>query len=52
MIDLKKRSALQVAALSVVAATALVACGKKEEAKPAAAASAPKADPRRSPSPM
>ena len=45
MIDLKKRSALQVAALSVVAATALVACGKKEEAKPAAAASAPKAEP-------
>ena len=45
MIDLKKRSVLQVAALSVVAATALVACGKKEEVKPAAAASAPKADP-------
>ncbi len=45
MIDLKKRSVLQVAALSVVAATALVACGKKEEAKPAAAASAPKAEP-------
>ncbi len=45
MIDLNKRSVLRIAALSVVAASALVACGKKEEAKPAAAASAPKADP-------
>ena len=34
MTDLKKRSMLKVAALSVVAAAALVACGKKEEPKP------------------
>src|SRR5574343_572600 len=40
MIDLKKRSMLQVAALTAVAASALVACGKKEEAA-APAASAP-----------
>ncbi len=36
MIDLNKRSALRLAALSA-AALALVACGKKEEAAPAAA---------------
>ena len=34
MTDLKKRSLLKVAALSVVAAAALVGCGKKEEPKP------------------
>jgi simple sugar transport system substrate-binding protein len=49
MIDLKKRSMLQVAALSAVAVAALVGCGKKEAAAPAAApasaASAPKAEP-------
>jgi simple sugar transport system substrate-binding protein len=52
MTDLKKRSLLQVAALSALAASALVACGKKEEAAapaaapaPAAAASAPAAAP-------
>ncbi len=36
MIDLNKRSALRLAALSAAALT-LVACGKKEEAAPAAA---------------
>src|SRR5574343_1649217 len=50
MIDLKKRSMLQVAALTAVAASALVACGKKEEAAPApasapAAAAPAKAEP-------
>jgi basic membrane protein A and related proteins len=52
MTNLKKRSLLQVAALSALAATALVGCGKKEEAAapaaapaPAAAASAPAAAP-------
>ncbi|WP_332814253.1 BMP family ABC transporter substrate-binding protein [Ramlibacter sp.] len=40
MTDLKKRSLLQVAALSAVAATALVACGKKEEPAPAPAPTA------------
>ena len=34
MTDLHKRSLLKVAALSAVAAAALVGCGKKEEAKP------------------
>src|SRR6185369_8207504 len=37
MTDLKKRSMLQLAALSAIAATALVGCGKKEEAAPPAA---------------
>ena len=42
MTDLQKRSLLKLAALSTVAAAALVGCGKKEEAAPAAApASAP-----------
>jgi len=52
MTDLKKRSMLQLAALSALAATALVGCGKKEEAAPPAApapapaaAPAPKAEP-------
>ena len=44
MTVLNKRSVLKIAAISIVAAAALVACGKKEEAKPAAAA-APKAEP-------
>ena len=43
MTALNKRSLLKVAAISLVAAAALVACGKKEEAKPAA--EAPKAEP-------
>ena len=33
MTDLKKRSLLQVAAISAIAAAALVGCGKKEEPK-------------------
>jgi len=37
MIDLHKRSLLQLVALSAVASTVLVGCGKKEEAAPAAA---------------
>jgi simple sugar transport system substrate-binding protein len=51
MTDLKKRSLLHVAALSALAATALVGCGKKEEPAPAPAptaaapAPAPKAEP-------
>ena len=51
MTDLNKRHQLNITALSAVAAAALVGCGKKEEAKPAApaasaAASAPaKAEP-------
>ncbi len=46
MIDMKKRTLLQVAVLTAVAAGALVGCGKKEEpvaaAAPAASAPAPK----------
>jgi len=42
MTDLSKRSWFKVAALTAVAAAALVGCGKKEEAKPA---EAPKAAP-------
>ncbi len=47
MIDLQKRSLLTIAALSAVAAAALVGCGKKEAppAAPAASAPAPKAEP-------
>ncbi len=53
MTDLQKRSLLKVAALSAVAAAALVGCGKKEEAakpaaeapKAAASAPAPKPEP-------
>ncbi len=49
MTDLRKRSLFKLAALSAVAATALVGCGKKEEAAPAApapaAAPAAKAEP-------
>ncbi|MBL0420757.1 BMP family ABC transporter substrate-binding protein [Ramlibacter sp. AW1] len=40
MTDLNKRSLLHTMALSALAATALVACGKKEEAAPAASAPA------------
>jgi basic membrane protein A and related proteins len=40
MTDLQKRSVLKLAALSAVAATALMGCGKKEEAKPTASAPA------------
>lgn len=43
MTDLNKRSLLQLAALSAIAATALVGCGKKEEAAAPAAAPAPAA---------
>ena len=49
MTDLHKRALVKVIALSAVAAAALVACGKKEEAAPApapvASAPAPKAEP-------
>ncbi|OYT93145.1 MAG: BMP family ABC transporter substrate-binding protein [Burkholderiales bacterium PBB3] len=49
MIDMKKRTLLQVAVLTAVAAGALVGCGKKEEpvaaAAPAASAPAPKPAP-------
>ena len=49
MTDLQKRSLLKVAALSAVAAAALVGCGKKEEPAPAPApaaeAPAPKPEP-------
>ncbi len=53
MTDLQKRSLLRIAALTAVASAALVGCGKKETAAPAApaasapaaAASAPKAEP-------
>ena len=40
MTDLNKRSLIQVAALSAIAAAALVGCGKKEEPAPMAAAPA------------
>lgn len=43
MTDLHKRSLLKLAALSAVAAAALMGCGKKEEAAPAAPAAAPAA---------
>jgi basic membrane protein A and related proteins len=55
MTDLQKRSLLRFAALTAVAGAALVGCGKKEEAKPAAApapapvASAPAAPPKPEP---
>ena len=50
MTDLQKRSLLKAAALTAVAAAALVGCGKKEEppkpaAAPAAAPAAPKPEP-------
>jgi basic membrane protein A and related proteins len=40
MTDIQKRALLKVAAISAIAAAALVGCGKKEEAKPAATAPA------------
>ena len=40
MTDLNKRALIKMAALTAVAAAALVGCGKKEEAKPAAAPAA------------
>ncbi|MEO7885474.1 MAG: BMP family ABC transporter substrate-binding protein [Polaromonas sp.] len=43
MTDLQKRSLLKLAALSAVAAAALMGCGKKEEPAPAPAAPAPAA---------
>ena len=43
MTDLRKRSLLKTAALSALAATALVACGKKDEPAPAPAVVAPPA---------
>ncbi len=44
MTDLHKRSLFKLAALSAVAATALVGCGKKEEPAPAPAPAAPAAE--------
>jgi len=53
MTDLQKRSLLKLAALSAVAAAALVGCGKKEEAAPAAPAAAPAASaPAAKPEPL
>ena len=53
MTDLHKRSLLQMAALSAVAAVALVGCGKKEEPAPAAPAEpAPAAAPAAKPEPL
>jgi basic membrane protein A and related proteins len=43
MTDMDKRSLIKMAALTAVAAAALVGCGKKEEPKPAAATPAPAA---------
>ena len=51
MTDLKKRSLLKVAALSAVAAAAVVGCGKKEEPAPAPAP-APVAAPAPKPEPL
>jgi len=46
MTDVQKRSLLKIAAVTAIAAAVLVGCGKKPEAEaPAAAASAPKAEP-------
>jgi basic membrane protein A and related proteins len=53
MTDLKKRSILKLAALSALAATALVGCGKKEAPPPPAApAPAPAAAPAPKPAPL
>jgi basic membrane protein A len=41
MTDLRKRSLLKAAAFTAIAAAALAGCGKKEEAKPAAAPAKP-----------
>ena len=40
MTDIQKRTMIKMAALTAIAAAALVGCGKKEEAKPAAAPAA------------
>ena len=45
MTDIQKRTMIKMAALTAIAAAALVGCGKKEEAKPAPAAAAPAAAP-------
>ena len=45
MTILLKRRWMQVAALTALSAAVLVGCGKKEEAKPAEAPAAPKAEP-------
>jgi simple sugar transport system substrate-binding protein len=53
MTDFHKRSLLKIAALTAVASAALVGCGKKEEAAPAAAAPAPAASaPAAKPEPL
>ena len=52
MTDLKKRSMFKLAALSALAATALVGCGKKEEPPPPAPAPAPVAAPAPKPEPL
>ena len=52
MTDLYKRSLFKLAALSAVAVTALVGCGKKEEAAPAAPAAAPAEAPAAKPGPL
>ncbi len=52
MTDLKKRSLLQIAALSAVAAAALVGCGKKEEPAPAPAPAAAAPAPAPKPEPL
>ena len=52
MTDLKKRSMLRLAALSAVAAAALVGCGKKEAAAPAAAPAASAASAPAKPEPL
>ena len=51
MTDLKKRSLLHVAALSALAATALVGCGKKEAPAPAPASAPAAAAPAAAPAP-
>ena len=52
MTDLKKRSMLRLAALSALAAAALVGCGKKEAAAPAAAPAASAASAAAKPEPL
>jgi len=52
MTDLHKRSLFKLAALSAVAATALVGCGKKEEPAPAAPAPAAEAPAPAKPAPL
>ncbi|PKO61455.1 MAG: BMP family ABC transporter substrate-binding protein [Betaproteobacteria bacterium HGW-Betaproteobacteria-18] len=52
MTDLQKRSLLKAAALTAVAAAALVGCGKKEEAAPAPAPAPAAAAPAAKPEPL